>query len=576
MALVKLLFFVVALTVSARLFYIQIIQHKQFVALAETQHWQHQKIPAQRGQILTSDYYPLATDQEAYDFFIITSEFKLKSDAELPVDKLVDLFIEGKVWKKDSVDERKKQLQNNLQDPQISWLLVEKQINLSLKDKIENLFNGIYFKRHNRREYPEGTLASHLLGFVGANTTGEDQGYFGLEGYYHADLAGKPGWVALEIDALGNPIPVGEYISNDPENGRDLILTINRDLQFVLEKKLETGVKQYGAKSGTFILASPFTGEILALANYPNFNPTTWAKDIISENDKDIFSNLAISQSFEPGSVLKTVIMAAALNENIVQPSSSFTCDGPLTIQGHQIKTWNNQYHGTETMAEILQHSCNVGAAWLSHEVGQEMYFKYLTAFKLGEKMGIDLEGEANGIVKPQTSWRQIDLATAAFGQGISVTPIQLVTIFSTIANNGVRANPFIVEKIIAENREIPLSPPKQERVLAEKTTFKLKRMLQDVVEKGEFKWFVKQAGLDKFAIAGKTGTAQIPRQGRYDPNKTNVTFVGFSPVNDPIFVLLVKLEEPSSSTYSAETAIPLWLEMARELIIYFGITPKQ
>ncbi|MBU1110733.1 penicillin-binding protein 2 [Patescibacteria group bacterium] len=582
---IKFFFSLVALGVLAKLFSIQLLQHSHYSALAEGQHWQRETLPAKRGRIYSSDSYPLATSREAYDFYLINTEFDLKIDAEEKTagsafDQLALLLSEHKIWPSDEeeLDTRKAQFRESLNDETVRWLLIQKQLSQETKQVISEKFNGVYFQLHYRRFYPEKTLAAHILGFVGTNAADEDQGYFGLEGYYDRDLAGQPGRLSLEKDASGNPIPAGGYIAKQPQDGYGLTLTLNRELQYLLEKKLQEGVKKYGAKSGTFILLESSSGQVLAMASKPTFDPNYWEKAIAPpEKDAELIShtNLAISENYEPGSVLKTVVMSAGLQENIVEPSTTFECTGPLTLQGYQIRTWNNRYHGPETMAEVLQHSCNIGASWLSQQLGVEKYYKYVQEYHLGEKTGIDLEGEDSGIIKPKNEWGEIDLATAAFGQGIAVTPLQLATVFSTIANNGVRMPPYIVQKIHQDEREVTVHPPKPERVLSEKNAVKLKRMLQDVVEKGEFKWFVEQSGLDKFAIAGKTGTAQIPKGGTYDPHKTNVTFVGFCPVIEPEFVLLVKLEEPSTSTYSADTAVPLWLEMAKDLIIYFGISPK-
>ncbi|OQX50955.1 hypothetical protein B5M47_02465 [candidate division CPR3 bacterium 4484_211] len=566
-------FYLLFLAIILRLFYIQIIRHPQYIALAESQHWQRREIPAVRGRILSSDHYPLAANLKAYDLYLITKDFSTKEKNDSAIDELAKIFTSRGIWEIDPdldtpekiINEKKEQLKNSLLDENTHWLLTEKQIPEETKKVIEEKFNGVFFERHDRRYYPEGNLAAHVLGFVGANTAGEDQGYFGVEGYYNGDLAGKPGWISLEKDALGHPIPIGGYVISQAVNGRDLILTLNRELQFLLEKKLTEGVEKYGAKSGTFILLEPDSGKILAMGNIPTYRP----------DHRENTPNLAIAQNYEPGSVLKTVVMSAGLQEKVVAPSTTFECLGPLTIQSHQIRTWNNKYHGTESMTEILQHSCNVGAAWLSQQIGLKRYLKYVHAYQLGEKTGIDLEGEAAGIVKPAQDWQEIDLATAAFGQGISVTPIQLAAIFAAIANDGVKMKPFVVEKFKLNSQEITVQPKIAKKVLTRETALALQEMLQKVVEKGEFKWFVEQAGLDKFSLAGKTGTAQIPKEGHYDPHKTNVTFVGFTPVEQPKFVLLVKLEEPSTSTYSADTAVPLWLEMAKELVIYFGISPK-
>ncbi len=571
------------LLLGLRLFYLQLWQHRFYLALAENQHWRREILPAQRGRILSHDYYPLADNLTTYRLFLILPQFSLSeakektllsSGVELkqfsPWQELKNFLLQEKVWSEEEGEKMEEQLQKILAGGRIQWLLIAREVGEESREKLEKMFRGIYLQPEANRLYPEGKLAAQVLGFLGENEEGEAQGYFGLEGFYNGDLQGQEGWRFWEKDALGNPIPLGIYRLQPPRDGRDLVLTIDRNLQYLLEEKLNAGVEKYGAKSGTFVLLDPTSGAVLAMASVPSFLPSQWR-----EEEEENLVNRAIGQTYEPGSVLKVLTMGAALEEKVVEPQTRCPCQGPLTIQGHTIRTWNDRYYPQETMAEILQHSDNVGAAWVARKLGLSRYLKYLQRAGLGEKTGIDLEGEEAGIVKPAEDWQEIDLATAAFGQGISVTPLQLSLIFAAVANGGLKPQPYVVEKLIDNGREIKLSHRPPQRLFSEKTSAILRQMLRDVIRKGEFKWFVRQAGLENFPLAGKTGTAQIPRAGGYDPRKTNVTFVGFAPLKQPRFVLLVKLEEPTASIYSAETAAPLWLEMVKELILYFNLTPE-
>jgi len=607
----KAVFTLVPLLIFFKLFYLQILNHAHYQILAENQHWLRREIPAVRGEILSSDGFKLATNEEAYLLFAVPPEIENKDDV---VKQLVETLgpeeilgtakdekclpaqagkmkneklEDGKcVDDADSLKLASEKLVDQLSQPDRYWVPLAHKVSIKTRDQIAQLnLPGIYFESQEKRVYPEGSLAAHLLGFVGKNDAGEDRGYFGLEGYYNGDLSGQKGFAALERDASGKPIPIGGTQIINPENGRTLVLTINREVQYLLEKKLAQGVKKYGAADGTAILLEPETGKILALANYPTFEPENWTDYLGKESDVakiDIFRDIAIASAYEPGSVLKSVTMSAALEGGTVRPETIYNDRGPMQVGGYLIKTWDNKYHGEIDMAQILQLSNNTGASWIAQKMGFSQYWRFVEKFGLGEKTGIDLEGEAQGIVKPHDEWREIDLATAAFGQGIAVTPIRLATIFATIANNGVMMKPYLVEEIRQESSKfkvqssklIKLKPQEIGRVISKETAKTLKEMLQSVIEKGEFKWFVKNAGMDKFALAGKTGTAQIPVGGSYDPHKTEVTFVGFAPIKTPKFVLLLKMSKPTASTYSAETAVPLWLEMAKELVIHFNITP--
>lgn len=607
----KIFFLLTAMILTAHLVQIMLLSHGNYQVLAERQHITDLTLPAARGTIYSADGFTLATNQEAYlvwsnprevtnskDYaetlapFLFPYSFLFFSEegAEGPA------FAEASAGKQEKQEkdlaQREKEYQARLQDSlarqDTFYVPLAHKVSVETRDEIVKLnLNGIHFDLEPKRAYPEGSLAAHVLGFVGKNEDGLDQGYFGLEGFYHGDLSGTPGRVILERDASGKPIPVGALNRHEPEDGRDLVLTIRRELQYLIEKKLADDVAKYDAEAGTAILMDPKTGAIWAMANVPVYQPENWTEELKGETDVskvDIFSNDAISDNYEPGSVLKTLTMSAALNEKVVTPATTYNDIGPIAYSGHPVRTWDNKYHGVIDIPRILQLSNNTGAAWVGHQLGFDRYEEYLNKFRLGDKTGIDLQGEDTGIVRDRSEWRDIDLATMAFGQGISVTPLQLATIVSTIANDGIMMKPYMVKEIRNSKFEAPngertqsikIEPKEVGRPISEETARQMQLMLRDVVEKGEFKWFVQDAGLDKFAIAGKTGTAQIPEGGHYNPNKTNVTFVGFAPVKDPKFVLLVRLYKPTASTFSAETAVPLWLEMAKNLFLHLGISPK-
>lgn len=579
--------------ILSKLFYLQVLEHDKFLALAQSQHFSYRTIPALRGEIFSSDGFKLAGNEKAYLLFAVPPQIQDAETAAKLVQILEEreqLVSENNENKRDQGDYGKQQEQREreierirmlLSDKERLWVPIARQISRDSKEKIESLnLAGIYFEEEYKRIYPEGSLAAHLLGFVGKNEKGEDQGYFGLEGFYNGDLTGRAGLTKLEKDAVGRPIPIESAEPVVPaSDGRSLNLTINRELQYLIEEKLNAGAKKYQAETGSAILLEPQTGRVLALANYPSFEPGSWEKYLENESDVakvEVFKNLAIAQNYEPGSVLKPVTMSAALETKTVAPQTIYQDNGPRSYSGHEVHTWDNKYHGAISMARILQLSNNTGIAWVAEKLGLENYWRYLQKFHLGNSLGIDLQGEERGIVKDKKEWRAIDFANAAFGQGISVTPLQLAGVYAAIANEGVLMKPYLVESIKETNgRKIQVKPQRLAQVLQPETARLVKDMLKSVITQGEFTWFVKNAGLEKFDFAGKTGTAQIPVAGGYDPHQTEVSFVGFAPTDKPRFVLLLKLGKPQTSNLSAYTAVPLWLEMAKNLFVYFGITPE-
>jgi len=581
---------------------LQILEHEKFLALAESQHWGSAEIPAARGRILSVDGAPLVENQMAYLVYaeppkiedkhqaaehlssVLSRKLATAEDAEkyaetqkqdfsASVDSSAFQRLQGKF----TVEDLESVLSQDLQ-----WVTLAHKISPETKEKIENLkIEGIGFEEEPKRLYPEGTLAAHLLGFVGADEQGQDRGYYGLEGFYNGDLRGCSGKIVEEKDASGQPIAVGGYRKILAEDGRDLVLTLDRTLQFLVEQKIKAAVEKYGAESGSVVIMKPQTGAILAMANFPTYDPAEPTVSMSQSvnvsmneeraeeegNSEPQWTNPAISETYEPGSVLKALTMSAAIDTKTVKPQTTMQDNGPIAVSGYTVDNWDGKHHGEETMIEILQHSNNCGAAWVGQQLGAKTLREYFLKFGLGEVLGIDLEDEDTGIVKELSEWRPIDLANAAFGQGVSVTPLQLISIFGTIVNNGVMMKPYLVDEIREGDKVIQTKPKELTRVISPQAAEIMKEMLTAAVEGGESKFY----NLTTHRVAGKTGTAQIPVEGHYDPKKTNATFVGFLP-SYPNFVMLVLLRQPSASIYAAETAVPTWMEIARELTVYYGI----
>ncbi len=578
---------VVIAVLLVRLFSIQVLQHGQYTALAQNQYWNLSVIPAKRGDIISADNFVLAGTQihyllyvepkkvadiykTAHDLSDILTKYRishLKEDAkDIEGDEAVD-YDEAYIFQ-EYYDRILKDLQSDLY-----WVIVEHDLTPVEKEEIEGFnIEGSGFEEEPVRYYPEGSMCSHVLGFVAFNEQGEKQGYFGIEGALNGDLKGKPGRVLEERDALGNPILIGGYKKAEPIEGRDIVLTINRTVQYIVEKALMDGVEKYDAKSGSVIVMDPFTGEVLAMVNYPTYSPGVfdYDEDTGEDHRKSLErKNLAISQTYEPGSVMKPFTVSSAIETGKVTPNTTFNDRGPVQYSDYVIDNWDGKHHGVQTIIQLLEKSNNIGAAWVGHLVGSKDLAYYLKEFGFGGLTGIELEGEDTGVVRDYSIWTDIDLATAAFGQGLSATPLQVLNGFNVFANGGFLLQPKIISKIIDEDKVIDMPTKQVHRVISKDTANTMTDMLVNAAEKGEAQYFT----IKDYRIAGKTGTAQIPEEGKYNAEKTNATFVGYL-ANSKRFTMLVKLEEPRASVYASETAVPLWMDITKELVKYFGIPP--
>lgn len=553
--------FLFGFLVSARLFYWQVVNAEKFKLEAENQHWISFEIPAGRGEILASDGFPLATNEESFLAFASLSDIKEKPE------KIAQLLVPI-IYPDLEAAEYRGMIEERLAREDLLWVPLKHKITRLQKESIEKMkIEGIGFEEEPKRDYPEGSSSAYLLGFVGMDANGSDKGYFGLEGNYDLELKGKPGILLREKDASGRPILVGEVKGEKQRDGRNLVTTIDRSVQFIIEEKLKKGIQRYGALNGSVIVMEPKTGAIVGLTSFPSYDPESYFN-----YDKKLYPNPVIASSYEPGSTFKVLVMAAALNEDLVRPDTRCDkCSGPVNISGYTIKTWNEKYYPDSTMTEVIQHSDNVGMVFVAEKLGIEKFYSYLKKFGLGEKTGVDLQEESSPELRQAEEWGKIDLATASFGQGIALTPMQMLRAVGAIANKGVLMKPYVVEKVTDEKGTIDVPHEKGEEVIRPIAAEMMTEMMVNAVDNGEAKW-AKPKG---FRIAGKTGTAQIPVAGHYDQDKTIASFVGFAPAPNPKFVMLVMLREPTSSPWGSETAAPLWFDIAKELFTYYGILPS-
>ncbi len=552
-------------------------------AKADSQHVVKSSIDASRGEILSSDGGILATDKPSFLLFAMP---KVIDKKPIIIDSLATSIIQDDIYQTDIKKEAsrsgeiKDQLLAELKadiakkiNSDLYWVALARNLSYETKKQIENLkIAGLGFDNLSTRYYPESSSAAHILGFVGSDSLGEPTGYFGIEGYYNKQLRGLGGVLTEERDARGLPILTGKYIQKDAKSGNSLELHIDRSVQRIAETKLKKGMEKYQAKSGSVVVMNPKTGAIVAMAAYPNYDPNNFYSF-----PKETYKDPIVADSYEPGSTFKVLVMAAGINENVITPDTKCDiCSGPVESSGYQIKTWNDKYYPDSTMTDVIIHSDNTGMVFVSKKLGLEKMYQYIQKFGFGKLTHIDLQDETTPDIRDKKDWYDIDLATASFGQGIAVTPIQMVRAISVIANGGFLMEPHIVKSLQIENKTVSINPKIVGQPISTQATKQITEIMVQAVDKGEAQVFKKQAGVGNYKIAGKTGTAQIPVAGHYDPNKTIASFVGFAPADDPQFVMLVRYVEPKSSIFGAETAAPTFFEIAKDLLTYYNIPPSE
>ncbi|MGE5042313.1 MAG: peptidoglycan D,D-transpeptidase FtsI family protein [Candidatus Levyibacteriota bacterium] len=546
-----LLFLGLYLLVVFKLFYWQIVMAESLKQAQVNQSSDQLTLSAIRGDILASDRFPLATNKISY---LLYANPKVVDDKDNYAKLLAPIL---------DVDEASisAQLSKNL-----FWVRLAQKLPDDKKQQVEKLnLSGLGFEVQTDRFYPEASMAAQLVGFLGKDTQGNDHGYFGLEGYYNGQLAGRNGRLYVVKDALGNPV-VNDIREEKKIDGRTLVLGVDRTMQYIADKRIREGVTKYEAEGGSIIIMDSKTGMLLASSSVPNFDPQHYY-----DFDGGSFKNPIISNLYEPGSTFKVLVMSAALDLKKVTPTTRCTiCSGPVPVDGYNIETWDNKYFPNETMTEVIQHSDNTGMVFVGRQLGKDNLLSYIRNFGIGEPTGVDLQGEGTGTLRD--TWSDVDLATATFGQGISVTPLQLITAVNAIADGGNLMKPYVVKQIITEDgRKIDVQPTLEHRVIKESTAKLMTWIMVNAVEKGEAKW----TKLPHYSIAGKTGTAQIPVAGHYDPKETIASFVGFFPADDPKITMLVLVHRPKTSIYGAETAAPIFFAVAKDIINYLGIPPS-
>ncbi len=549
--------------VGFRMFYLQVVNREYYKNLAANQHTFDQTILPKRGDIyLTSSLNGqgllVATNVSKNLVYVATKEITDRKTAANRLGKILEMDSKDVLARFDTGTE--------------NYAVIKKQISEEQSKAVEDLdIKGIYLEPETIRYYPEGSLAGNVLGFLGYKGN-QRSGQYGIEGNFEAQLAGIAGQEGLEKGLSGAWITFATRNLTPAHDGDDITLTIDPAIQFQVQEVLRRTVTEHEAKSGSVVVINPKTGSVMAMASYPDFDPNFYNK----VEDAVAFSNLTVSNDYEPGSVFKPLTMAMAVNENKVTPETTYFDTGEVELDDFKIKNSDGQAHGEQTMIQVLDESLNTGAVWVQQQqVGQESFKKYIQNFGFGKITGIELPGESKGDIENLNKKGKVFYGTASYGQGLTATPMQIVQAFTAIANGGKLVKPYVVSKVVHANGDVTNTDVKQlGKVLESRAAATISAMMVDVVENGHGK----KAGVKGYYIAGKTGTAQVSAVGRagYDANKTIGSFIGFGPVDNPAFLMLVRIDEPKDVKYAETTAAPAFGEIASFILDYLQVPPTR
>ncbi|NPV09320.1 MAG: penicillin-binding protein 2 [Anaerolineae bacterium] len=527
----------------------QLLQGRVLAERATGEYMRYETIDPRRGTIYSADGRILATDVYTYS---LTAAPHMIRDPYLLADRLFPL-----------VGLSRDALASRLDGDGV-WQPLADGIALSVADEIAKWKEpGLFLEPHLSRAYPDASLVEPLLGFVNRAR----DGYYGVEGYYDALLRGQPGARLGDFDGFGQEAPFGRRVMEPPADGADLYLTVDSRVQYVLWRELRDALGRYQAASGTIIAMDPRTGAILGAVSLPAYDPTAY-----ESADVKLYEDPAISHEWEPGSVFKVITMAAGLDSGLITPDTVFEDTGSFEIAGVTIKNWDREAHGPVTMTEVLGLSLNTGASYVSTLLGPDRFYAYLAAFGFGERLGVDLQAEARGSTKRPGDgrWYEADLATNSFGQGIAVTPLQMLSAVAAIANDGLLMQPHVVGQTVTREGLRQAQPTPVRRVISSETARTLTEMMVAAVDEETI-----GPRLEGFEVAGKTGTAQIPIPGGYHPSDIIASFVGFFPASDPQLCILVKIDRPQAGQWGSEVAAPVFSRVAGDLAVLLGIEPE-
>ena len=540
--------------IIAKVFYIEVIDYKKLNSLASGLWSRNLPIEADRGNIYTVDGESIASNLTTTSLVFIPNQIKNKDLVAEKISEILDVpksKIEEHLYKKSMMERVHPE---------------GRRLSYEIADKIENLhFDGVYLLKESKRYYPHNEMLSHVLGYVGI----DNQGLSGLELEYDDILTGEYGSIQYFSDAKGNNLERNSvYV--EPEDGLDIYLTVNYDIQSSIERELDNVVLRYNPDGAWAIAMDPNTGEILGMSSRPNFNPNSYK----NYDTETINRNMAIWASYEPGSTFKILTLSAAVNEGKVDLlKDTFYDGGSVNVDGARIKCWKHGGHGSQTFLEVVQNSCNPGFVELGNRLGKETLFDYINKFGYGKKTGIDLNGEATGILFSLDKVGPVELATTAFEQGVSVTALQQVVAVSAAINGGTLYKPYIVKRVAYhENGQIikEVKPTiVRDNIVTKDTSEKVRMTLESVVSLGTGR----NAYIDGYRVGGKTGTAQKVNNGIYMQGNYIVSFIGFLPANDPKIVVYLAIDNPKGVTqYGGTVSAPIVKNIMEDAITSLNI----
>lgn len=552
----------VGLAVSVRLFFLQVMSHDKWVALAETQHNTSLELSADRGEIYMHDgeidRYPLAVNREYQMVFVVPKDIEEKDTVAVELSRALGVDVG--------------EIRDKLARPNDPFEIIKKRLSDDEVNRIKELkLKGVNLVPEKYRYYPAGELAAQVIGFASLGEKGGAGGY-GIEASLDSELRGETGTLTQEKDASGRWIPLSDRSIDHAENGDSVVLTLDRVIQYETEKILKDSIEKYAANRATAIVMDPKTGNILAMATSPQFDPNNYSK----EEDYSLFLNQAVSSAYEPGSIMKPITMAIGLEEGKVSPNTEYVDTGSVTEAGYTIHNAEDKVYGKSTMIKVLDQSINTGVIFVEKLVGNRVFGDYLKRFGFGTRSGVDLPAELPGNLRNLENERgTINFFTASFGQGITATPIQMVTAYAALANGGQLLKPNIIDKVIhADGSEERHAPVEVRRVISAETSHAIGTMLRDVVVNGHGK----HADVPGYLVGGKTGTAQVAKSGAkgYEDGQSIGSFVGYAPIDDPKFVVLVKLDDPKNVEWAESSAAPTFGEIMKFLLEYAKVKPTE
>ncbi|MEY8762324.1 MULTISPECIES: stage V sporulation protein D [Clostridium] len=557
-----------------RMLYVMVYKSPELKSMAIAQWTSDVKIDAKRGKIVDRNGNELAVSANVYRIDLDMNTLKeTMQEKKISEDKLASELANILSMKKEDVSKiLNKTLPGGLP---VGSATLKRRVEKDAADKVRNLnLNGILISSDTKRYYPNNNFLSQVMG----HTNSDGVGLTGVELYYNKELAGTPGSRVAELDRKSQQLPYTISEFTKPVDGKDVVLTIDEMIQHFAEKSAQQALNDYGAKAVSIIVMNPKNGEILGMANKPDYNPNDpWIEGESYDELQKTWRNRAVSDTFEPGSIFKVVTAQTALETNSVGPNDTFVCNGSITIGKRTIHCWKTSGHGVQNFEDILKNSCNVGFAELGKKIGKEKLNDYIHKFGFGQKTGIDLPGEAKGIVKKTQDISDIDLATISFGQANTVTAVQYLRAFNAVANGGNLITPHVMKEIKhydeKSGREVADKiydvKGNTTKILDSSKTAQLRKYLETVVSKGGGK----NAFIAGYHIAGKTGTAQKAGVGGYQAGKYVSSFAGMAPSSDPKITVLVSIDEPNPSNYYAsQTAAPTAKQVFTDLFNYLAI----